>query len=100
VHDAPELERALGMNAPAAMLGVNNRNLKTLEVSLDVSAELIRKIPADRMAIAESGILVRDHLDRLQSTGFRGFLIGEAFMTQPDPGSALLTFLKEHSKNK
>ncbi|MCB1537536.1 MAG: indole-3-glycerol phosphate synthase TrpC [Alphaproteobacteria bacterium] len=92
VHDARERDRALALNAPDAMIGVNNRNLKTLKVALDTSFDLIRKIPADRIAISESGIASRAEMKSLTEAGFRGFLIGEALMTQPDPGQALLTF--------
>lgn len=97
VHDKPELDRALALKADDAMIGVNNRNLKSLQVSLGTSLNLIREIPADRIAIAESGIHEKADLKNLSNAGFKGFLIGEAFMTKPDPGAALLTFLTEQS---
>lgn len=97
VHDEPELDRALALKADDALLGVNNRNLKTLQVSLQTSHDLIRKIPSGRVAIAESGIHSKADLKSLQNAGYTGFLIGEAFMVQPDPGHALLTFLTEQS---
>jgi len=94
-HNEAELDRALALNAPDALLGINNRNLKTLEVSLQTSYDLIRKIPAGRTAVAESGIHTRDDLFSLKKSGFQAFLIGEAFMVQPDPKAALLTFIQE-----
>ncbi len=97
VHDEGEMDRALALNAPDAMLGVNNRNLKTMHVDLQTSVDLIRKIPQGRVAIAESGIQTRTDLSMLQNAGFQGFLIGEAFMIQPDPERALLTMLTEQS---
>lgn len=97
VHDEAELDRALALDAHDALIGVNNRNLKTLKVSLQTSHDLIRKIPCERLGIAESGIHSRDDLESLWKAGFQGFLIGEAFMVQPDPGKALLTFLTEQS---
>ncbi|MBU6235166.1 MAG: indole-3-glycerol phosphate synthase TrpC [Alphaproteobacteria bacterium] len=97
VHDAPELHRALALKADDALLGVNNRNLKTLDVTLQTSLNLIREIPSGRTAIAESGIHSKADLEMLSKAGFHGFLIGEAFMTKPDPGAALLTFLTEQS---
>ncbi len=92
VHDAAELDRALNLRAPDALIGVNNRDLKTLKISLDNSLNLIRAIPADRVAISESGIHSSKDMQMLKNAGFKGFLIGEAFMTKPDPGAALLTF--------
>lgn len=97
VHDAPELERALRLDAPHAMIGVNNRNLKTLHVDLATSHTLIRQIPHERMAVAESGLSTLADIKNLQNAGFSAFLIGERFMTQPDPGHALLTMLAERS---
>lgn len=97
VHDEAELDRALRMSAPEAMLGINNRNLKTLDVSLQTSLDLIRVIPKNQVTVAESGIRNASDLKMLTDGGFRGFLIGEAFMTKPDPGQALLTFRTEQS---
>lgn len=92
VHDKAELERALKLKASNAIFGINNRNLKTLKVSLDTSLDLIRTIPAGTTIVSESGIHSRHDLEILKNAGFSGFLIGEAFMTKPNPGAALLTF--------
>ena len=91
VHTAEELERALA--AGARILGVNNRNLKTLEVDLATSFELAAKIPADCLAVSESGIRTSDDLKRLAKAGYDAALIGEAFMTADDPGRELATML-------
>lgn len=87
VHDAAELDRALRLSTP--LVGINNRNLRTFEVSLETTLSLLPNIPADRLAITESGILSRDDVGRMRSAGVGGFLVGEAFMRAPDPGRAL-----------
>jgi indole-3-glycerol phosphate synthase len=87
VHDRAELERALRLKT--ALVGVNNRNLRTFEVSLDTTLALQPHLPADRLLIAESGILARSDVQRLRSTGVHAFLVGEAFMRASDPGRAL-----------
>ncbi|MCW5661391.1 MAG: indole-3-glycerol phosphate synthase TrpC [Burkholderiaceae bacterium] len=87
VHDRPELERALRLKTP--LVGVNNRNLRTFEVSLDTTLALQPLLPADRLLIAESGILARPDVQRLRSAGVHAFLVGEAFMRAADPGRAL-----------
>jgi len=87
VHDAAELERALRLNTP--LLGINNRNLKTFEVSLDTTLTLKARVPADRLLITESGINTRDDVLRMGAAGVNAFLVGEAFMRAPDPGEAL-----------
>ena len=97
VHDKPELDRALALKTPNAILGINNRNLKTLNVTLQTSMDLIRSIPVGRAVISESGIKSPADLQTLKKAGFSGFLIGETFMTAPDPGAALLTLLGEQS---
>lgn len=89
VHDGHELERALRLSTP--LIGINNRNLRTFEVSLDVSIDLLREIPPDRTLITESGILTREDVQRLRGHGVYGYLVGEAFMRAPDPGQALKT---------
>jgi indole-3-glycerol phosphate synthase len=89
VHDAGELERALQLQT--RMLGINNRNLRTFEVSLDNTLSLLAQIPADRLVITESGILDRDDVLRMRAAGVHAFLVGEAFMRAPDPGLALQT---------
>lgn len=78
VHDADELKRASA--AGATLIGVNNRNLSTFEVSLDVSRELIKKAPEGTLMIAESGLSTREELLELKGLGFSGFLIGETLM--------------------
>jgi indole-3-glycerol phosphate synthase len=87
VHDAPELERALRLKTP--LVGVNNRNLRTFEVSLQTTLELRSQVPADRLLVAESGILAPGDVHTLRAAGVHGFLVGEAFMRAPDPGMAL-----------
>ena len=92
VHDECELERALG--AGAGIIGVNNRDLKTLEVDLEVSLRLRPRIPAGSIAVTESGIKTGQDLCRLAEAGYRAFLIGETFMTAADPGVALREMLE------
>ena len=87
VHDGDELERALRLKTP--LIGVNNRNLRTFEVSLDTTIGLLPRIPGDRLLVTESGILVRADVQRMRSAGVHAFLVGEAFMRAPDPGQAL-----------
>ena len=91
VHDAAELSRALA--AGARIVGVNNRNLRTLEVDIDASFSLIASIPEDVTAIAESGIKTSDDLRDLRQAGYNGFLVGESLVRRPDPGAALTTLL-------
>ncbi|MCU0773720.1 MAG: indole-3-glycerol phosphate synthase TrpC [Ideonella sp.] len=87
VHDEAELDRALGLTTP--LLGINNRNLRSFEVSLDVTLGLLGRLPPDRLVVTESGILSRDDVQRMRSHGVHAFLVGEAFMRAPDPGAAL-----------
>src|SRR5438093_541606 len=87
VHTSEELRRAL--NAGAKMIGVNNRNLQTFQVSLETSERLIAEAPRDRIMISESGLKSAKSLRHLQALGFRGFLIGEALMRVTDPEAAL-----------
>lgn len=87
VHDAAELQRALKLKT--SLIGVNNRNLKTFEVSLDTTLTLMKDIPADRLLVCESGIHTRDDVLRLGAAGVNAFLVGEAFMRVPEPGEAL-----------
>ena len=87
VHDEPELDRALA--AGARILGVNSRNLRTLQVDLDVTARLAPAIPDDVIAVAESGIRTADDLARFSALGYDAFLVGERLIAQADPGAAL-----------
>ncbi len=86
-HDGAELDRALKLNTP--LVGINNRNLRTFEVSLAVSLSLRHRVPPDRLLITESGILVSDDVRTMRDAGVHAFLVGEAFMRAPDPGVAL-----------
>jgi indole-3-glycerol phosphate synthase len=87
VHDSDELERALRLKTP--LLGINNRNLKTFEVTLDTTLGLLPRVPADRLLVTESGILGRADVQRMRDAGVHAFLVGEAFMRADDPGAAL-----------
>ena len=87
VHDGAELDRALLLKTP--LLGINNRNLRTFEVTLDTTLALLPRVPADRLLITESGILGRADVQRMREAQVHAFLVGEAFMRAPDPGAAL-----------
>jgi indole-3-glycerol phosphate synthase len=87
VHDAHELERAQRLSTP--LVGVNNRNLRTFDVSLETTLELRGRVGADRLLVTESGILGRADVQRMRAAGVDAFLVGEAFMRAPDPGAAL-----------
>ena len=87
VHDASELTRALALKTP--LIGINNRNLKTFDVSLDTTLTLMRDVPADRLLVTESGITTREDVLRMGAVGVNAFLVGEAFMRAADPGAAL-----------
>jgi len=87
VHDAEELARALRVDAP--LLGINNRNLRTFEVSLNTTLTLKQDIPASKLVITESGILGREDVTLMRNNGINAFLVGEAMMRAPDPGLAL-----------
>jgi indole-3-glycerol phosphate synthase len=91
VHNGEELKAAL--DAGAAIVGVNNRNLRTLAVDLDVSEELIARIPKGVTAVSESGIKTPEDIARFRRLGYHAFLIGERFMTTEDSGEALRVFL-------
>lgn len=95
VHDGDELDRAL--EAGASLVGVNNRNLKTLEVSLETSFDLAGRFPDGVLRISESGIRRPDDLKRLQDAGYQGFLVGESLMRQSDQGQALANLLANGS---
>ena len=87
VHDGDEMERALEI--PAPLIGINNRNLRSFEVSLETSVNLRRNVPAERLLVSESGIATREDVAHLRTAGIHAFLVGEAFMRATDPGSEL-----------
>ncbi len=87
VHDRDELQRALRLKTP--LVGINNRNLRTFEVSLDTTLSMLPDVPADRLLVTESGILGRPDVQRMRDAGVHAFLVGEAFMRAPEPGVAL-----------
>jgi indole-3-glycerol phosphate synthase len=89
VHDGAELDRALRLKTP--LVGVNNRDLRTFEVSLATTLGLVSRVPAARLLVTESGILQRSDVQRMRASGVSAFLVGEAFMRAPDPGKALAT---------
>ena len=87
VHDGAELDRALRLKTP--LIGINNRNLRTFEVSLDTTLTLLPRLPADRLLVTESGILNAADVRKMRDAGVHAFLVGEAFMRAPEPGEAL-----------
>lgn len=87
VHDGAELDRALRLKTP--LVGINNRNLRSFEVSLSTTLDLLPRMPADRLLVTESGILTLTDVQTLRAAGVHAFLVGEAFMRAPDPGAAL-----------
>ena len=87
VHDGAELDRALRLKTP--LLGINNRNLRTFEVTLDTTLALLKHVPDERLLVTESGILARSDVKRLRDANVHAFLVGEAFMRAADPGQAL-----------
>jgi indole-3-glycerol phosphate synthase len=87
VHDTAELERALAV--PTRLIGINNRDLRSFEVSLDTTLALLPQIPAERLLVTESGIHSRDDVARMRSQGVHAFLVGESFMRAPEPGAKL-----------
>jgi indole-3-glycerol phosphate synthase len=87
VHDDAELQRALKLKTK--LVGINNRNLRTFEVSLDATLGMLKDIPADRLLVTESGILGREDVQKMRAAGVHAFLVGEAFMRAADPGVAL-----------
>jgi indole-3-glycerol phosphate synthase len=91
VHDRPELERALKLkNVPAkTMLGINNRNLKTFEVSLQTTIDMLGDVPADKLLVTESGISTQEDVQKMRAAGVHAFLVGETFMRADEPGIAL-----------
>ncbi len=91
VHDERELDRALRLATP--LVGINNRNLRTFEVSLDTTLSMLRRVPGERLVVSESGIHAPADVQRLRAAGVHAFLVGEAFMRAPDPGVALASLV-------
>jgi len=87
VHDAAELDRALKLSTP--LIGINNRNLRTFNVSLHTTIELLPRVPENRIVVTESGIAAQRDVAQMRRHGVHAFLVGEAFMRAPDPGAAL-----------
>jgi indole-3-glycerol phosphate synthase len=93
IHDEAELERALPLECEC--IGVNSRDLRTFEVSVERAAQLAARLPPSAVRVAESGIYTRADIDRLQAAGYEAFLIGELLMRQPHPGDALRDLLSD-----
>lgn len=87
VHDGAELDRALCLKTP--LVGINNRNLRSFEVSLETTLRLLPRVPSNRLLVTESGILARDDVRRMREANVNAFLVGEAFMRADEPGQAL-----------
>jgi indole-3-glycerol phosphate synthase len=98
VHDEEELTRAV--DSGARLIGVNNRNLRTLQVDIDGSYRLAGRIPKGVVAVSESGLSTRADLERLAAAGYRAFLIGERFMTDPDPAGAIQDLIRSDRSNR
>jgi indole-3-glycerol phosphate synthase len=92
VHDAAELQRALKLKT--RLVGINNRNLRTFEVTLDTTLGMLKDVPADRLLVTESGILGRADVQKMRDAGVHAFLVGEAFMRADEPGLALAELFK------
>ena len=93
VHNEAELARALMLKTP--LIGINNRNLNTFEVSLDTTLSLMGKVPAERLLVTESGIMTPEDVKRLRDVNINAFLVGEAFMRADEPGEALIELFGE-----
>jgi indole-3-glycerol phosphate synthase len=87
VHDREELQRALKLKT--RLLGINNRNLRTFDVTIQTTLDMLTDVPADRLLITESGIVSRADVQTMRSAGVHAFLVGETFMRAPEPGLAL-----------
>ncbi|MDQ7003116.1 MAG: indole-3-glycerol-phosphate synthase TrpC, partial [Ghiorsea sp.] len=90
-HDAKELERAMDLDTP--LLGINNRNLHTFDITLQTTLDLLAEIPNERTVITESGIFTHKDIQLMNQHDIYGFLVGESLMRQDDPGAALQTLL-------
>ncbi|MDG1820327.1 MAG: indole-3-glycerol phosphate synthase TrpC [Methylophilaceae bacterium] len=93
VHDAEELALALQLETP--LVGINNRNLRTFDVTLQTTLDLLTKLPEDRFVITESGIFTPEDVALMRGNNVNGFLVGEAFMRQPDPGAELASVFNQ-----
>jgi indole-3-glycerol phosphate synthase len=93
VHDPQELQRALKLKT--RLVGVNNRNLRTFDVSLDTTLGMMKDVPADRLLVTESGIQTREDVQRMRAAGVHAFLVGEAFMRAKEPGEALAALFND-----
>ncbi|MDQ6639079.1 MAG: indole-3-glycerol phosphate synthase TrpC [Pseudomonadota bacterium] len=91
VHDERELERALALRTP--LVGINNRDLRTFEVTLETTLALLPRVPAGRIVVTESGVVAAADVRRMRAAGVNAFLVGEAFMRADDPGVALASLL-------
>ncbi|MGZ5217933.1 MAG: indole-3-glycerol phosphate synthase TrpC [Caldimonas sp.] len=91
VHDEDELERGLRLATP--LVGINNRDLRTFEVSLETTLSMLARVPGERLVVSESGIHSRADVERLRAAGVHAFLVGEAFMRASDPGAALASLI-------
>jgi indole-3-glycerol phosphate synthase len=89
IHDRAELDAALTLQTP--LLGINNRNLRTFETRLETTLDMLQDLPEGKRVVTESGILQPADVDRMRDRGVQAFLVGEAFMREPDPGIALRT---------
>jgi indole-3-glycerol phosphate synthase len=98
VHNGVELDRALKLDTP--LIGINNRNLRTFEVDLATTFDLLPRIDAERFVVTESGILTRDDVHSMHAHDVHGFLVGEAFMRATDPGTALSALFQPSSSSK
>ena len=95
VHTGAELDRVLALTEAPDAIGVNNRDLRTFEVRLETSLDLVSRIPSSVIRVAESGIAAAADVSRLRAAGFDAFLVGESLMRQPDPAAALLALLAQ-----
>jgi indole-3-glycerol phosphate synthase len=92
VHDEEELKRSLPLKQP--LVGINNRNLRTFEVSLDTTLRMLEQIPADRIVVTESGIHTPEDVKLMRDNKVNAFLVGEAFMRAEEPGERLAELFK------